>query len=346
MERVPSQSSTANQAIAMLEQLQSRFVKKLGDVCTSLDKDGKFERVEWFRDEGQHGGGVRYVAPSKSLFNRGSVNISQVQYDDQAEKKLASANALSTIIHPGNPHSPSVHMHISWTEMKDGKGYWRVMADLNPSINNDSYKNQFDKALEDASKSLYKKGKEQGEKYFYIPALKRHRGVSHFYLEAYHSDDPKNDFHFAQSFGEAMIDCYVDILSQASLNRKEVSESDLQAQLDYHSLYFYQVLTLDRGTSSGLLVHKQNDVGTLGSLPSHVNRKLLQDWQKLTQEPQNKLLASLVATLPEESPSPVENETKAALAEAIRVHYQQHPEALAMQARGDIIPPTVANHKD
>ena len=41
-------------------------------------------------------------------------------------------------------------------------------------------------------------------------------------------------------------------------------------QLAYHTRYFYQVLLLDRGTTAGLLVHDDNDVGTLGSLPGQV----------------------------------------------------------------------------
>ena len=37
----------------------------------------------------------------------------------------------------------------------------------------------------------------------------------------------------------------------------------------------FGVLILNRCTTSGLLVHDQNDVGIIGSLPSHVNRLLL-----------------------------------------------------------------------
>ena len=39
-----------------------------------------------------------------------------------------------------NPYAPSIHMHISWTELKSGKGTWRIMADLNPSIASDDMK--------------------------------------------------------------------------------------------------------------------------------------------------------------------------------------------------------------
>jgi len=29
----------------------------------------------------------------------------------------------------------------------------------------------------------------------------------------------------------------------------------------------------------------------------------------------------------------------------VRRHYAEHPEALALQAQGDVVPPTVANHR-
>jgi coproporphyrinogen III oxidase len=43
-------------------------------------------------------------------------------------------------------------------------------------------------------------------------------------------------------------------------------ERDMQSY--YHSLYIMQVLLLDRGTSVGLMAHKDNAVGVLKSLPS------------------------------------------------------------------------------
>ena len=80
--------------------------------------------------------------------------------------------------------------------------------------------------------------------------------------------------------------------------RVPVLDEATAQQLAYHTLYFFQVLTLDRGTTSGLLVHDQNDLGIMGSLPAWVDR----------------------------------------------AHYRAHPEAVALQAAGDVVPPTVATH--
>ena len=343
--RIPAQSEKAAQAYALVEELQEYFVGKLDDISHTFGAAKGCEAVEWERDEGRHGGGVRYETRDEHIFNRGSVNISQVHYDDDPAKKLGSATAISTIIHPQNPHAPSVHMHISWTEMKDGEGYWRIMADLNPSLKDDVFQRDFEMALSRAAGSYEEEGMAQGERYFYIPVLKRTRGVSHFYLEHFNSGNFEEDLSFAHHFGKAVIDAYVGIVVQALQSYITYTAEEKQAQLDYHTLYLFQVLTLDRGTTSGLLVHDQNDIGIMGSLPSHINKPLLYSWLEKMPEPQDKLLLALLDALPEGNKVLVDEAVKKRLANAVRAHYKKYPEALSMQASGEIIPPTVDNHK-
>lgn len=328
----------------MVCELQQRFVTKLNAISKKYGRGKSYEPTEWFRDEGRHGGGVRFMATDESLFNRASVNTSQVQYDDDAAKQLASASAISTIIHPKNPLAPSVHIHISWTELKSGSGYWRVMADLNPAIENSEDKKQFANKLKQAAPDQYVEAAAQGDRYFFIPALGRHRGITHFYLENYSSGNFETDMAMARTVGEAAIDTYCDILSAAIEKRTSPTEADHKKQLDYHTLYFFQVLTLDRGTTSGLLVHNQNDVGILASLPSHVNRPLLVSWKQKMQAPQDLLLDKMIDCLADKQVSPVEDDTKQALANCVRKHYMAHPEAIDMQASGNTVPPTVNNH--
>jgi coproporphyrinogen III oxidase len=274
------------------------------------------------------------------------VNVSQVHYDDDAKKKLGSATAISTIIHPYNPFVPSMHMHISWTQMKDGTGYWRVMADLNPSIvrESESDKRRFSQTLKKVTGALYEEGAAQGDRYFYIPALQRHRGVSHYYLEGYNSGDFEADKAFVLQVGERVIEQYVSIFSDKLLEYPTFTREDKEEQLSYFTLYLFQVLTLDRGTTSGLLVHDQNDVGIMGSIPSHVNRDMLASWIEKMSIPQNLLLKALLKALPNVMPTPVDEKSKKALASAVRKHYKKYPEALAMQASGEYIPATVDNH--
>jgi coproporphyrinogen III oxidase len=341
---VKAKSPKAIRAYELVTGLQKYFAQSLNGVSHKYGNAKEFEEVSWLRDEGKHGGGSRLEARDESLFNRGSVNVSQVQYDDLPEKKLGSATAISTIIHPKNPHVPSMHMHISWTQMRDGKGYWRIMADLNPSIEEESAKQRFCNTLEREAGAYAKEGIACGDKYFSIPVLNRTRGVSHFYLENFNTGDFETDYAYANNMGTKVIDTYISIISDAIQNNPEYTAEDKAKQLAYHTLYLFQVLTLDRGTTSGLLVHSQNDVGIMGSIPSHVNRELLKSWVERMPEPQDKLVLSLLDALPDQNPTPVEIDTKEKLAQAVREHYTNFPEALSMQASGEVIPLTVQNH--
>jgi len=345
MERIAASSEQATQANDLVTSLQQRFVQGLEKLAASRKIAQTFTPVEWFRDKGIHGGGVRFETADGEMIGRGSVNVSQVHYDDNPEKKLGSATAISTIIHPRHPLAPSVHIHISWTEMRSGSGYWRIMADLNPSHENKDDTDRFLAALNKAAPAQYEEAKAQGERYFFIPALGRHRGVAHFYLENYSTGDAKADFRLAKSVGEAAIDTYVDILANALQKAPQATDGQQATQLDYHTLYFFQVLTLDRGTTSGLLVHDQNDVGILGSLPAYVNRYLLESWVDKMDDPQDQLLEGLIDVLPDESPCLIEEKVKRKLARVVRNHYLVHPEALSMQASGNVVPPTVQNHR-
>ncbi len=348
VERIYAKSPHAAAARALVEELQAHFVESLEALSqeqgTSPEYQSPFQRVHWLRDHGRHGGGDRYVTACTPVFNRAAVNVSGVHYDDDDKKRLSSADALSTIIHPQNPQAPSVHIHFSWTEMRDGEGYYRMMADLNPAIVDKAAKLLFEDRLRAAIPDHYEKAVAQGDRYFEIPALERHRGVSHFYLEGFSTRDFQADTELARRVALVAMDTYVEIFRSALKEHTEASDADREKQFRYHTAYFFQVLTLDRGTTSGLLVHDQNDLGIMGSLPSFVYKELLESWIPKVEKPQQDLLRALVEALPGATPAPVTDEVRLTLAKVVRAHYQKHPEALDLQASGGITPPTVANH--
>ncbi len=337
-----SKSQDAIKAYELVRTLQKRFVNKLDDLSLKYGENKRFEEVNWLRNKGIYGGGSRFEARDEVLFNTASVNVSQVHYDEDLTKNLQSATAISTIIHPKNPNVPSIHIHISLTSFKDGNSYWRIMADLNPSLENIEDKKIFDDSLKKISKENYEEGIKQGEKYFFIPALNRHRGISHFYLENYKSEDKQKDFDFALDFGKVVIDTYIDIISNALKTRQTFSVQDIKKQLDYHTLYLFQVLTLDRGTTSGLLIHNENDVGIMGSLPKFVNKNLLLSWVENIEEVQKILLVNIINSIDDNGV--INTQTKEKLAQVVRNHYKMNPDALKYQASGTVIPNTVNNH--
>lgn len=332
----------SDQALSLVTKLQKAFVAGLEKCAEHSGLPLQFEWIEWQRNGGENGGGSRYVTANNEVFNRASVNVSHIHYANDPSKKLASATAISTIIHPQNPHAPSVHIHISWTEMKEGNGgYWRVMGDLNPSIAKQEDTDAFRDTLRESAPAQFDEGVAQGEKYFYIPALDRHRGAIHFYLEQFQSGNTEKDLEMAALFGESVIQRYLELLAKRL--GSEVSEGDRKKQLAYHTLYLLQVLTLDRGTTSGLLVHNQNDLGIMGSLPSRVDKPLLKSWVSNVHDSQQDLLSEIVDTIPDSGE--ICSDVRLNLAQVVRGFYRQNPEALSQQAAGHLVPPTVENHK-
>jgi coproporphyrinogen III oxidase len=102
------------------------------------------------------------------------------------------------------------------------------------------------------------------------------------------------------------------------------------------------VLTLDRGTTSGLMVQDQNDPGIMGSLPAHIDREPLASWADEGDPVQRPLVNALVAGLAPDGP--VTDDARLQLATALRAFCRRFPEALTLQAAGDVVPPTVAQH--
>lgn len=346
-DHVPASSPKAQRALALVRALQARFAAGL-DALSAVHGSAALSQTAWARDEGRHGGGARFFAAETGVFNRAAINVSGVHYDDMHDRRLSSANALSTIIHPAHPGAPSVHMHFSYTEMRDGTGYWRLMADLNPATGMPGRVAAFDAPVRAAFGAHAGSAAEQGARYFEIPALGRTRGAVHYYLEGHDSGDFDADAAFCAHVAETAIDTYLAVLTAALDEAGPASAQALAQQRAYHTLYAFQVLTLDRGTTSGLLVHDQNDAGIMGSLPSVLDPVLFRSWATKVAPPQHALVEALADVMAAAPARPegahMTDEARCALAAVVRAHYTAHPEALKQQATGGKLVPTVQNH--
>merc|ERR1712146_558966 len=94
------------------------------------------------------------------------------------------------------------------------------------------------------------------------------------------------------------------------------------------------------GTTHGLLAHRDNDVGTLGSLPARVDGKLLASWvERLDADsPQRLLLRRILDVLPEKDAgvSAVDDGVRQALADVVRKYYQEDRSRTQLQAKLDL----------
>jgi coproporphyrinogen III oxidase len=339
----------ASAVYGLIKEMQSFFVQELENITLESDasQQGAFEAIEWLRDGGKHGGGTRYSVEDTPVFNRASVNVSQVHYEDVPTSAVTSATALSVILHPKNPHAPSMHFHMSYTEPRnsggedDRKPSWRMIADLNPAIEDKDDTAAFDFYLRKVvPNEFFNDAQYFGDKYFYIPDLGRTRGACHVFIPKLDLNDMAlaNSMSVARSLAKSTIQVYADLVSGALERWPErlVTEEARKAQLAYHTLYFYQVLLLDRGTTAGLLVHDDNDVGTLGSLPSQVDASLLAEWQDRTNAPNGELLRRLRALLPPSGTADMSDQLRADLAKTVRDFYSEDRSRMEGQAWMDL----------
>jgi coproporphyrinogen III oxidase len=328
MQRVYSDHADAQAARHELATLQQRYVSGLEVFAEQSPR-----RCEWYRAAGQHGGGERFVFEESAQLSSASVNLSQVHYPADAESRLRAATALSAIVHPAHPKLPSFHLHSSLMISDEDRRSWRLIADLNPSHPSAEDQKLIDELFFKIAPTMASQAMEGGSTYFFIPALGRCRGVSHFFLSDYYTDSVEEDLAFATGFVREMICGYLGLLLNYKQNLPEVREDEKAQQLAYHTLYFFQVMTLDRGTTAGLLVHDDNDEGTLGSLPPRVDKNLLSSWMSRMQEPQDLLLKRIIDSMPSQGVVEVDEGFKKKLAEVIRSFYKAYPEAIALQAR-------------
>lgn len=131
----------------------------------------------------------------------------------------------------------------------------------------------------------------------------------------------------AQTLAESVIGTYVELVQQQLTDHPYPTEEAYRKQLAYHTLYLFQVLTMDRGTTHGICAHRDNDVGTLGSIPNFVDPTLLQTWKDSLPKPQDELMQQIIDVLPAENPSPVTDSTRQLFADIVRTHLKTHPKA-------------------
>lgn len=77
-------SEQSKQVLMLVSMLQQIFVGSLESVPApdGTKVHGSFKPAGWVRDGGVHGGGVRLQTVDSPVFNRASVNVSAVHYED------------------------------------------------------------------------------------------------------------------------------------------------------------------------------------------------------------------------------------------------------------------------
>jgi len=269
--------------------LQQRIVAALESL------DGKpFRENRWDRPQG--GGGISRVIEEGKLFERGGVNFSHVQGSGLPPSASASrpelagraweAMGVSLVLHPRNPHCPTVHMNVRFfvatkedTEEDTAPAWWFGGGmDLTPYYGYAEDAQHFHRtcklALDPFGAERHPQFKAWCDRYFFLKHRNEPRGVGGIFFDDLNQPDFDACFTLTQSVGNHFIDAYQPII----LRRKDTpyGERERDFQAYRRGRYVEFNLVYDRGTLFGLQSGGRTEA-ILMSLPPVV--KWRYDWK-------------------------------------------------------------------
>jgi coproporphyrinogen III oxidase len=282
--------------------LQARIVAGLEAI------DGaSFRRDAWERAEG--GGGISRLLEDGNVLERGGVNFSHVKGAALPPAASASrpeiagraweAMGVSLVLHPRNPHAPTVHMnvrlfvaHASVAEDKDVWWFGGGM-DLTPYYGYQEDAVHFHRACRDAlapfGLDVHAKYKRWCDSYFYLKHRNEPRGIGGIFYDDLDEGGFDRCFALTKSVGDRFLDAYAPILER----RKDVpyGERERDFQMYRRGRYVEFNLVWDRGTLFGLQSNGRTEA-ILMSLPPIV--KWRYDWNPAPGTPEARLYSDFL----------------------------------------------------
>jgi len=263
--------------------------------------DGKpFLSDTWVRPEG--GGGTSRILEEGHLLERGGVGFSHVMGKNLPPSAAANrphiagadweAMGVSLVLHPRNPHVPTVHMNVRFftTRTTEGEPVWWFGGgmDLTPYYGVEQDAIHFHRTCRDAlapfGEGLYPRFKTWCDEYFYLKHRKEPRGVGGIFFDDFNALPFADSFALQRNVGDAFLAAYLPIVEARRDTPYGERERDFQAYRRGRYVEFN--LVFDRGTLFGLQSGGRTE-SILMSMPPLV--KWRYDWQPEPGSPEARL---------------------------------------------------------
>lgn len=268
------------------EEIESRFKEVQDHICNFLvEQDGVSYREDlWSYDKGDGGGRTR-VWENGNLIEKGGVNFSGIRggsLPPSAATKFRLpegtkflATGVSLVIHPHNPHIPTIHMNIRYFEAGE-VSWFGGGIDVTPYYPVREQVVNYHRRLKqvcDESGEDYVSHKQQCDDYFYLPHREEARGVSGTFFD-HLQEDKRRHFEYCVATGMAFPELYGPFIE--SNREKPVTSEQRDFQLYRRGRYVEFNLVYDRGTTFGLQ-SKGRTESILMSLPAVAHWRY--DWK-------------------------------------------------------------------
>ncbi|KAM6921312.1 oxygen-dependent coproporphyrinogen-III oxidase, mitochondrial [Xenentodon cancila] len=284
----------------LIMETQAEFCKALQEV-----DGGTFKVDRWERKEG--GGGISCVMQDGSVFEKAGVNVSVVfgNLTEEAAKQMRSrgkvlkgkdgklpfcAMGVSSVIHPKNPHIPTVHFNYRYFEIEEGDGtklwWFGGGTDLTPVYVDKEDAFHFHNTLKEACDKhhpqYYPDFKKWCDRYFYIRHRGETRGIGGIFFDDLDSPSQEDVFSFVKSCAQTVVPCYLPIVY------KHLKDSFTDEEKDWQQVrrgrYVEFNLVYDRGVKFGLATPGSRIESILMSLPLTARWEYMHEPAKGTKE--------------------------------------------------------------
>jgi coproporphyrinogen III oxidase len=265
-----------------LETLKQRMADHIhalqDEICGALELlDGKarFREDHWKRPGG--GGGRSRVLEEGEFLEKGGVSTSVVFGELEAafasklqgEGRTFWAGGLSLVLHPRNPHVPTVHANYRFIH-QGSKAWFGGGADLTPYYLQEEDAVHFHRIHKEAcdrhDPAYYPRYKKACDEYFYLRHREEARGVGGIFFENT-GVELEREFAFVKDVSRAFLPAYLPIAER----RKDTPYTEEQRawQELRRGRYVEFNLVWDRGTIFGLETKGRTE-SILMSLPPRV----------------------------------------------------------------------------
>jgi coproporphyrinogen III oxidase len=279
--------------------LQTQIAETLGAF------DGvAFATDAWQRgpDERLRGGGCTRILEGGKFFERGGIGFSDVSGDalppsaSAARPQLAGrgfeALGVSLVMHPLNPHCPTVHMNVRLlmaTREGEAPLFWFGGGmDLTPCYGYEDDARHFHGVCRDAlapfGVDLYPRFKTWCDEYFYLKHRDERRGIGGIFFDDFAEPGFERSFAMVKSVGDAFLKAYLPIIER----RRDTPYTEAQREFQAYrrGRYVEFNLVFDRGTHFGLQSGGRTE-SILMSMPPVANWRY--NWQPEPGTPEARL---------------------------------------------------------
>ena len=247
--------------LQVVEQFLQGLQETIVSTLAALDRK-TFRRDAWQRPQG--GGGLTCVLEDGELFERAGVGYSHVLGADlppsasAARPELAGrsfeAIGVSVVIHPRNPHVPTVHLNVRcFAASKPGAAavwWFGGGMDLTPYYPRSEDVVHFHRTCRDSLAAFgperHARYKRWCDEYFFIRHRNEPRGVGGIFFDDVNEPDFDTAFALARSVGEHFLPAYVPIVERR--RDEPYGENERTFQLYRRGRYVEFNLVYDRGT--------------------------------------------------------------------------------------------------